>query len=75
MINRITNEYALKELIMAGIFPAIEEKIRKHKESEDASLYSTLFDIGEFVNTYHEVFMTGNSVNGEVKNHRGNGGE
>ena len=66
MINRITDEGALKDIIQLGIFPAIEDQMNACK-SGDITLYSALYSIGEYVNTYHEVFQTGNSVNEEAK--------
>ena len=64
MMNRISDERALKNLVVAGIVPAIRRELDMLEQSEKTT-YDALFMIGEYVNTYHEVFCTGNKV--EVK--------
>lgn len=64
MIGAIDNENALKELVASGLFPCIKRAMQKYEDAPDSEkyLYSTAFEIGEYVDTYHKLFMTGNSL-------------
>ena len=64
MIGTIQNERALKDLVANGLLPSIEKAIQQYKDApEDKKyLYGTAFEIGEYIDTYHKFFMTGNSV-------------
>ena len=60
---QVDNEKALKEMIAMGIFPAIRRAMDKYEESDNnKSRYSTVFEIGEYVDTYHKILQTGNRV-------------
>ena len=61
MIGQVENEEALKKLVANGLIPSIEREIKEYKESEAPYLYSMAFSIGELVDAYHKLFMTGNS--------------
>ena len=72
MIGHIDNEKALKELVASGLFPCIKRAMQKYEDAPDSEkyLYGTAFEIGEYVDTYHKLFMTGNRVemvNGKFK--------
>ena len=64
MIGKVDNEKALKEMVASGLFPCIKRAMQKYEDAKDSekSLYSTAFKIGEYVDTYHKIFLTGNSV-------------
>lgn len=64
MLGQIQNESALKELVASGLFPCIKRAMQKYEDAPDDEkyLYGTAFEIGEYVDTYHKLFMTGNSV-------------
>ncbi len=64
MTGRVDNEEALKDLVASGLFPAIKNAIQKYENTPDSEkyLYRTAFMIGEYIDTYHKFFMTGNSV-------------
>jgi hypothetical protein len=59
----IDNE-VLKRMVANGLIPSIEEEIQKYKSGADSnvSLYYTAVNIGRYVDTYHNVFQTGNIV-------------
>ena len=59
----IDNE-VLKRMVANGLIPSIEEEIQKYKSGADSSvsLYYTAFNIGQYVDTYHIVYQTGNIV-------------
>ena len=72
MIGHIDNENALKELVASGLFPCIKRAVQKYEDAPDSEkdLYGTAFEIGEYVDTYHKLFLTGNHVemaNGKSK--------
>lgn len=64
MLGEITNEKALKEMIAGGLIPCIKREIQEYEDEPDSEkcLYITAFNIGEYIDTYHEVFQTGNRV-------------
>lgn len=64
MIGNVQNENALKELVASGLFPCIKRAMQKYEETPDDEkyLYGTAFEIGEYVDAYHQIFLTGNRV-------------
>jgi hypothetical protein len=64
MIGNITNEKALKDMVASGLFPCIKRTMQKYEDTPDSEkyLYSAAFEIGEYIDTYHRVFQTGNRV-------------
>lgn len=63
MFVQVDNEKALKEMVAMGIFPAIRRAMDRYESGDNnKTLYSTVFEIGEYVDTYHKLFQTGNSV-------------
>ena len=64
MIGKIENERALKELVAGGLFPCIKRAMQKYEDAPESEkyLYGTAYEIGEYVDTYHKLFLTGNSV-------------
>lgn len=64
MIGKIDNENALKEMVASGLFPCIKRAIQKYEDAPDSEkcLYTTAFEIGEFIDTYHKLFQTENRV-------------
>lgn len=74
MLGHIDNENALKEMVASGLFPCIKRAMQKYEDAPDDEkyLYSTAFEIGEYVDTYHKLFCTGNHVE-MVKKEKANG--
>jgi hypothetical protein len=63
MFIQVDNEKALKEMVAMGIFPAIRRTMDRYEAPDNnKTLYSTVFEIGEYVDTYHKLFQTGNRV-------------
>lgn len=63
MFVQVDNEKSLKEMVAMGIFPAIRRTMDKYESPDNnKTLYSTVFEIGEYVDTYHKLFQTGNRV-------------
>lgn len=64
MIGNITNEKALKEMVASGLLPCIKKAMKEYEDTPDSKkyLYSTAFKIGEYIDTYHKIFRTGNRV-------------
>lgn len=64
MIGNITNEKALKDMVAGGLIPCIKRAIQEYEDKPDSEkyLYSTAFKIGEYIDTYHNFFQTGNRV-------------
>ena len=66
----VDNEKALKEMVAMGVFPAIRRAMDRYEApGNNKTLYSTVFEIGEYVDTYHKLFQTGNRV--EMVNDKG----
>lgn len=64
MIGHIDNENVLKEMVASGLIPCIKRAIEKYEDAPDSEkyLYGAAFEIGEYVDTYHKLFLTGNHV-------------
>lgn len=63
MFIQVDNEKSLKEMVAMGIFPAIRRAMDRYESSDNnKTLYSTALEIGEYVDTYHKLFQTGNRV-------------
>lgn len=64
MLGSVTNEKALKEMVAGGLIPCIKREIQKYEAEPDSEkcLYITAFNIGEYIDTYHKFFQTGNEV-------------
>ena len=63
MFIQVDNEKSLKEMVAMGIFPAIRRAMDRYEAPDsNRNLYSTVFEIGEYVDTYHKLFQTGNRV-------------
>lgn len=64
MIGHIDNEKVLKEMVASGLIPCIKRAIEKYEDAPNSEkyLYETAFEIGEYVDTYHKLFLTGNRV-------------
>lgn len=62
MTLRIYNDIALRKIVANGLIPSIQKSIQAYESGENQSFYDMAFDIGEYIDTYHKVFRTGNSV-------------
>lgn len=62
MTLRIDNDVALQKIVANGLIPSIQKAIQMYESGENQCLYDMAFDIGEYIDTYHKVFRTGNRV-------------
>ena len=62
MTLKIDNDVALQKIVANGLIPSIQKSIQAYESGENQCLYDMAFDIGEYIDTYHKVFRTGNSV-------------
>lgn len=62
MTLKIDNDVALQKIVANGLIPSIQKSIQAYESEENQCLYDMAFDIGEYIDTYHKVFRTGNSV-------------
>ena len=62
MTLRIDNDKALQKIVAKGLIPSIQESIQAYESGENQCFYDMALDIGEYIDTYHKVFRTGNKV-------------
>lgn len=67
MIGKITDEYSIKKLVALGLIPAMEQEIKAFREKPEVSIDSVAWSVGNYINAYNELLLTGRKVDIEPK--------